>query len=92
MKSRCRPRRSSCLNTWPEKTPLRFLKQKYERVRTYGNADEFCRITEKYMAMKSDDPYWNALKREMLENIWDARTDHILEVVDASAGHRSASE
>lgn len=55
---------------------------KYESVRTYADADEFCKITEEYMAMKPEDPYWKTLKREALENTWDARTDEILKAVE----------
>lgn len=54
---------------------------KYESVRTYADVDEFCRIVEEYMAMKPEDPYWEVLKREALENTWDARTDQILEAL-----------
>ena len=55
---------------------------KYESVRTYADADEFCKIVEEYMEMKPEDPYWKALKREALENTWDARTDQILKEVE----------
>ena len=55
---------------------------KYESVRTYADADEFCRIVEEYLAMKPDDPYWDVLKREALENTWDSRTDQILEAIE----------
>lgn len=55
---------------------------KYESVHTYGDVDEFCRVVEEYLAMKPDDPYWKILKREAMENTWDARTDEILAALD----------
>lgn len=54
---------------------------KYESVRTYEDVDEFCEIVAEYMAMRPDDPYWETVKREALENTWDARTDQILEAI-----------
>lgn len=57
---------------------------KYESVHTYEDADDFCRLAEEYMNMKSEDPYWDTLKREALENTWDARTDQILEAIEVN--------
>jgi len=55
---------------------------KYESVKTYENADQFCEIVEGYMAMKSDDAYWDILKKDALDNTWDARTEEILEALN----------
>lgn len=57
---------------------------KYESVRTYADVDEFCQIVKEYMAIKPDDSYWEILKREALENTWDARTDQILKALEES--------
>jgi glycosyltransferase involved in cell wall biosynthesis len=51
---------------------------KYESVRTYSNADEFVELTEQFLALKSDDDYWDILEREAKDNTWDAKTDEIL--------------
>lgn len=54
---------------------------KYESVRTYQDADEFCALAEELLALKPDAPYWNTLKCEALKNTWDARTDEILNAI-----------
>lgn len=54
---------------------------KYESVKTYSSAEEFCQIIEAYQAMKNDDAYWNLLKKDALDNTWDARTDEILQAL-----------
>ena len=54
---------------------------KYESVRTYRDAGEFCALAEELLALKPEDPYWEVLKREALENTWDARTDEILNAI-----------
>lgn len=54
---------------------------KYESVRTYKDADEFCALAEGLLALAPGDPYWETLRREALENTWDARTDQILEAI-----------
>lgn len=55
---------------------------KYESVRTYGSAEEFCSIIETYQAMKADDGYWDVLKKDALDNTWDARTEEIIQALN----------
>ena len=54
---------------------------KYESVRTYASAEEFCQIIETYQKMERDDAYWDVLKKDALDNTWDARTDEILQAL-----------
>lgn len=54
---------------------------KYESVKTYADADEFCQLVESLMALKSDDSYWITLKQDALDNTWDARTKQIIEAL-----------
>jgi len=54
---------------------------KYESVKTYQDADEFCAQAERLLSLKPEDPYWETLEREALENTWDARTDEILKAI-----------
>lgn len=51
---------------------------KYESVRTYASAEEFCQIIKEYQNMKRDDTYWDVLKKDALDNTWDARTEEII--------------
>lgn len=55
---------------------------KYESVRTYASAEEFCKIIETYQNMDCDDAYWDILKKDALDNTWDARTDEIIEALN----------
>lgn len=55
---------------------------KYESVRTYASAEEFCSIIETYQAMGKDDPYWDLLKKDALDNTWDARSEEIIQALN----------
>lgn len=54
---------------------------KYDSVKTYRDASEFCAIVEQYRTIEKDDIYWKTLDKEALENTWDARTDEILKAL-----------
>lgn len=56
---------------------------KYESVKTYDSAEEFCQIIDTFQTMNDDDPYWDVLKKDALDNTWDARTAQILNSLDS---------
>lgn len=52
---------------------------KYRSVCTYSNVGEFIAQIESLQKRNENDPYWQILKQEALDNTWDARTDGILQ-------------
>jgi len=51
---------------------------KYKSAHIYNNADEFILLAEKILQMEQEDPYWDLLEKEALDNTWDAKVDEIL--------------
>ncbi|MFV0504440.1 MAG: methyltransferase [Lachnospirales bacterium] len=51
---------------------------KYESAKIYGNAEEFIKIAENLLSLEDNDEYFSILKKEALENTWEAKTDEIL--------------
>lgn len=54
---------------------------KYQSVMTYKNVDEYISLVDNALNLEDDDEYWNILKKDALDNTWDARTDEILKAI-----------
>lgn len=57
---------------------------RYESVETYTDAADFLQKAEALMRRRDDPALQSALRREALENTWEARTDEILAALDGA--------
>ena len=57
---------------------------RYESVETYSDVRDFLEKAETLLRRRDDPAFRSVLRREALENTWEARTDEILTALETA--------